>query len=158
MALYTEGRVKKLVVRLKEEYDRALARQREQTAALKEENRALKARVLKLEGERREVADALILAAKERKQVAARTAAEAENERTELLLLAGKCRRLSEDLQKKYPDAEDVAAFSAYAEELGVAVGESREETFNMDDVIAPKQPLDLGKLCRSLGLMEEDA
>ena len=28
---------------------------------------------------------------------------------------------------------------------------------FHMEDVLAPKKPLDLGKLCKDLGLMEED-
>lgn len=158
MGLYTEGRVKRLVVRLKEEYDKAIAAQRAALAALKEENRALKARLLRLEGERQEVADAMVLAVRERQRLEETAAADAENGARELALLAEKCRRLAGELSEKYPEAEDVAAFSAFTAELCGAAGEPEETGFNMDDVIAPKKPLDLGKLCRGLGLMEEDA
>ena len=159
MALYTERRVKKLVLRLKEEYDGLIRTQREEMRRLKEENRNLSARLLQLEGERAGVADALVFAAKESEKFAADRKAEAENENKELLLLAEKCRLLSEKLQEKYPDHEDILEFSRFTEELRRGLGEETGETseFNMEDVIAPKQPLDLGKLCRELGLMEDD-
>ncbi len=155
MALYTGVRVKKLVARLKEEYDGALAAQRRAADGLKEENRQLKARVMQLERERREVADALILAAKERERAARESAAEDENEKREMRLLASRCREACAQILEKYPAAEDAAALSAYAERLCPS---GEESGFDMEEVIAPKQPLDLGKLCRSLGLMEEDA
>ena len=50
--LFSEKDVNKLVLRLKEEYDGVLARQRAAAEELKEENRRLRARVLELEGER----------------------------------------------------------------------------------------------------------
>ena len=78
-----------------------------------------------------------------------------------MLLLAEKCRLLSEKLLAKYPDREDVSAFSAFVEKLHATLGEdepsAEEDGFNMDDVLNPKQPLDLGKLCKELDLMEED-
>ena len=87
------------------------------------------------------------------------SAAAAENERRELVLLAEKCRLLSDRLLKKYPDGEDVAAFASFVDELHLSLGEETEEEsgFNMDDVLAPKEPLDLGKLCKELGLMEDE-
>ena len=38
----------------------------------------------------------------------------------------------------------------------GAADEEDEEDTLDMDEVLAPKQPLDLGKLCKDLGLMED--
>lgn len=157
MALYSEGRVKKLVIRLKEEYDRALKSQREVSASLKEENRALKARVLLLEGERKEVADALVLAVKERKRAEAAAGQEEKNGQAELRLLAAKCRALAEHLLEKYPEEDGAATLLAHADDLSEEMGEPVSTGFNMEEVIAPKQPLDLAKLCRSLGVMEEE-
>ena len=85
-------------------------------------------------------------------------AREEENARREFELLSEKCRLLSESLLKKYPDAEDSKAFSAFTDSLAQQIsGEEGESSFDLDEVLAPKQPLDLGKLCKELGLMEED-
>ncbi len=156
--LFNEKDVKKLVLRLKEEYEDVLARQRVAAEELKAENRRLRARVLELEAERGSVGEALVSAQKEGARIRAESAAEAENERKELALLSEKCRLMLDRLQKKYPDEEDVAAFQAFQEELNARLGgESEEYVFDMDEVISPKQPLDLEKLCRELGLMEDD-
>lgn len=157
--LYSGRRVKKLITRIQREYGAALEEKQREMGLLKEENRMLEARVLKLEEERGSVADALIFASKARETLSEEQKKAQENENRELKLLADKCRRLSETLQEKYPDREEVAEFSRYTEELRRGLGEEEAEDtgFNMDDVIAPKQPLDLGKLCRDLGLMEED-
>lgn len=158
MALYTGKRVKRLIARLKEEYETALNEQLGAAARLKEENRTLRARLLVLEEERANVADALVLAAKEGDRLSAERARAAENENRELLLLADKCRLLSDRLQEKYPDREDVAEFSAFTAQLLKELGEEEAPSgFNMDDVIAPKYPLDLGKLCKEMGVMEDD-
>ena len=84
---------------------------------------------------------------------------ETENKRKELDLLAEKCRVLSDRLIKKYPDEEDVAQFESFTQSLHEELGLQAEEEsgFHMEDVLAPKKPLDLGKLCKDLGLMEED-
>ena len=55
----------------------------------------------------------------------------------------------------KYPDAEDVKAFSDFVEALQSEASEE-EDVLDMDEVLAPKYPLDLGKLCKELGLMED--
>ncbi len=143
---------------MQQEYLAALAEKDGEMARLKEENRLLGARVLKLEEERASVADALIFAAKAREKLSEEQRRERENEDRERVLLAEKCRELAKRLMQKYPD-EEAKAFARYTEalreELGIAAEE--ETGFNMDDVIAPKEELDLGKLCRDLGLMEED-
>lgn len=157
--LYTEKDVKRLVSRLREEYDDVLATQKNTTEELKEQNRVLRARVLELENERGSVSEAIVKAVAEGERIKRESAAAAENERRELVLLAEKCRLLSDRLLKKYPDGEDVAAFASFVDELHLSLGDEPEEEsgFNMDDVLAPKEPLDLGKLCKELGLMEDE-
>jgi len=147
------------VSRLREEYDDVLATQKNTTEELKEQNRVLRARVLELENERGSVSEAIVKAVAEGERIKRESAAAAENERRELVLLAEKCRLLSDRLLKKYPDGEDVAAFASFVDELHLSLGEETEEEsgFNMDDVLAPKEPLDLGKLCKELGLMEDE-
>ena len=157
--LYSEKSVRELILRMKEEYDGVVRGQRELIERLKEENRTLLARLSVLEGERGEVSDALVHAVKEGARIREQNGKVAENERKELLLLAEKCRLLLTKLSAKYPDEEDIADFKAFTEALEEELGIDREEEtgFNMEDVIAPKGPLDLGELCRGLGLMEED-
>lgn len=156
--LYTEKDVKRLVNRLREEYDDVLATQKNTTEELKEQNRVLRARVLELENERGCVSEAIVKAVAEGDRIKHESEAAAENERRELVLLAEKCRLLSDRLLKKYPDGEDIAAFASFVDELQTSLGEEAEESgFNMDDVLAPKEPLDLGKLCKELGLMEDE-
>ena len=160
MKLYSEKKVWTLVERLREEFEDVVRTQRDALDTLKEENRVLLARVSQLEGERGEVSSALVHAVKEGNRIKEEGLHTAENERRELLLLAEKCRLLSSRLTQKYPDEEDCADFAAFTEALREKLGEteaSEEVAFNMDDVLFPKEPLDLGKLCRGLGLMEED-
>lgn len=159
MMLYSGRRVKKLIETIERENAAALDEKQREMERVKEENRELKARLLKLEEERGSVAEALVLAAKAREKFSVEQKSERENEERELRLLAEKCRLLSKSLQEKYPDREDVVQFANYTEQLKRGLGEEEDEDtgFNMDDVIAPKEPLDLGKLCRELGLMEDD-
>ena len=160
MKLYSEKKVWTLVERLREEYEEVVRAQREALDTLKEENRVLLARVSELEGERGEVSDALLHAVKEGERIKEEGMHAAENERRELLLLAEKCRLLTARLTEKYPDEEDVSDFAAFTAALREKLGEteeSEEVAFNMDDVLFPKGPLDLGELCRGLGLMEDD-
>lgn len=155
--LYTKRDVEKLVRRLREEYSAVLGQQQAAAEAIKAENCTLAARVSELEAERSGVSQALIGAEKERERIREESAREAENGAKELSLLIAKCRLLSQTLAAKYPDADDVRAFSAFVETLrGAAAEEEEETTLDMDEVLAPKQPLDLGKLCKDLGLMED--
>ena len=154
--MYTKKDVEKLVERLREEYDGALAAQQRAAEELKAENRALSARLSQLEAERSAVSDALIGAVKAGERIKQERADTAENENKELSLLIGKCRLLLADLTAKYPDEEDVRSFAAFVDALQEEAGE--EDSLDMEEVLAPKQPLDLAKLCKDLGLMEEEA
>ena len=155
LGLYSKKDVEKLVDRLREEYEEALRTQRQAAEELKEENRNLAARVSQLEAERATVADALIDAVKAGERIRKESEDAAANGGKELSLLIAKCRLLSGNLMAKYPDAEDVKAFSDFVEALQSEASEE-EEVLDMDEVLAPKYPLDLGKLCKELGLMED--
>lgn len=158
--LYSGKSVRKLVSRLKEEYEGVVRQHQAAAEALKEENSALRARISTLEGERGNVSSALVHATAEGERIKDEMLKTCENERKELKLLAEKCRLLTDRLTQKYPDEEDVSDFAAFLSALKKQLGEEEEEEetgFNMDDVLAPKEPLDLGKLCKELGLMEED-
>ncbi len=158
---YSEKEVKALVRRLKEEYDGIVRQGREAFDELKEENKRLLARLLVLEGERDGVTDALLNAEKAGDAIKKTVAAEAENKSRELVLLSEQCRMLLTRLNEKYPDEAEVKDFKVFCdalfEKLNANAGGEEESGsgFNMDDVLSPKEPLDLEKLCRDLGLME---
>ncbi len=167
--LYTEKDVRKLVARLKEEYEGALSKHREAEEGLKEENRTLRARVLELENERSGAFAAFQSAERERENAKKEVAAMAENDRKELVLLKNKCRLMLDGMRRKYPDSEDTAALSAFLDELNGSLGtdgsaadgtdgfDGEESGFRLEDVTSPKGPLDLKKLCLDLGLTEDD-
>ncbi|MGN0823331.1 MAG: hypothetical protein ACI4NG_06125 [Candidatus Gallimonas sp.] len=160
LKFFTEKDVRKLVARLKEEYAEIVQGQREVAEELKRENAALRARLSVLEGERADVSAALVRAVGEETLARSRGEAETENERKELRLLSEKCRLLCDRLLRKYPDEEDCLSFAEFTEDVRRRLGEetSEEETvFDMDEVLAPKKPLDLEKLCKDLGVMEEE-
>lgn len=158
LKLFTEKDVRKLIARLKEEYGEVLRRQKAVTEDVKKENARLRARLSELEGERGRVSAALVHAVKTGEAIKEEGKTETENKRKELDLLAEKCRVLTDRLTKKYPDEEDVAQFDSFTQSLREQLGHPAEETgFNMDEVLMPKQPLDLGKICKDLGLMEDD-
>lgn len=156
--LYSGKDVKELVRRLRTEYDEALKAQKRAAEELKEENRRLAARVSELESARGDVGEALVHAVKEGERIRDESARAAENDRKELKLLAEKCRLLADRLTARYPDADDVRAFAGFVETLRSSLGETEDEEsgLDMNEVLSPKKPLDLAKLCRDLGLMED--
>ncbi len=189
LGLCREKQVKKVIERLKAEYEAAFREQEAAIAKLKEENRVLKAHSLELEAERENVASALIRAEQEGGRIRAEAQRERENGAREAELLDAKCRALSRALLAKYPMEADVRAFAAFVGEAApeaapeeaaleevaseevvpeevaseevvpeeVHVPEEENTGFDLDEVISPKEPLDLEKLCRDLGLMEEE-
>lgn len=155
LGLYTNKDVQKLVRRLREEYDAVIRKQQEAMAELKEQNRILLARVSQLETERSSVSDAIVHAVAEGERIKRESKLEAENERKELALLAEKLRRFGGGI----PDANDEAAYSEFLHKLHEKLDSAPEGAqFNMDDVLSPKEPLNLEQLCMDLGLMGEDA
>lgn len=155
---YSAKEVRALVARLKEEYDAVLKRQRDITEEIRQDNRRLRARLSVLEGQKGEVSEALMRAVAEGERIKKEGSDQAESDRRELRLLADKCRLLLDRLSRKYPDEQDVKDFEAFTHTLLVYLGEEEEEepAFDMDEVLNPKYPLDLEKLCQELGLMDE--
>ena len=154
---YSAKEVRALVARLKEEYDAVLKRQREITEEIRADNRRLRARLSVLEGQKGEVTEALMRAVAEGERIKKEGSEQAESDRRELRLLADKCRLFLDKLSAKYPDEEDVKDFEAFTHTLLVYLGEEDEEpVFDMDEVLNPKYPLDLGKLCKELDLMDD--
>lgn len=157
LGLYTNKDVQKLVRRLREEYDEVMKRQQEVVTELKEQNRILLARVSQLEVERDSVSDAIVHAVAEGERIKRECALEAANERKELVLLAEKCRVLGDKMSEN-PETGDEESYSAFLHRLHDALDENpAAEEFNMDEVLSPKEPLDLEQLCMDLGLMEDD-
>lgn len=157
LKFYSEKDVRKLVLRIKEEYEAVLTRQRELTERIKEENRTLRAQLSVLEGEREQVSSALVHAVQEGERIVVAGSAEVENRSRELLLLAEKCRLLSDRLLQKYPDEGDCMEFAAFTRVLQARLGKATEEEgFDMEAVLAPKEPLDLEKLCKEMGVLED--
>lgn len=153
---YSEREVKALVQRLKEEYDGFVRTGREAYDELKEENARLLARISQLEKEREGVKDAIVGAEKAGEKIKETAAIEAENKSRELALLAEQCRVLLARLNEKFPDEAEVKDFNAFCDALyeKLNLPSESESGFNMEEVLAPKRPLDLGQLCRELGLM----
>ena len=151
---YRKREVEQLVRRLRGEYEELLAARRREEDALKEENRDLAARLSQLEAERENVASALLHAVEEGERIKAEGARAAENDRREAALLAEKCRLYLEKLQQKYPDEEDTRSFAAFVDSL--TKEDDGSGVLDMDEVLAPKHPLDLKKLCIDLGLTED--
>ena len=157
---YSEREVKALVHKLKEEYDGVVRSGREAFDELKEENLRLLARIAVLEKERENVRNALMNAEKAGDAIKKKVEAEAENKTRELTLLSEQCRLLLTRLNQKYPDEAEVKDFNAFCDALyeKLHLAPRSEGGFNMEEVLAPKQPLDLEKLCRELGLMGDKA
>ena len=153
---YKEKEVKTLIRKLREEYDDVVRMIRGAYEEIKEENRNLRARLAQLEKEREGVADALVDAEKAGEEIKKTVEAEAENKSRELALLSEQCRTLLVRLNAKYPDEAEVKDFNAFCDALfeKLQMKYESDSGFNMDDVLMPKEPLDLEKLCRELGLM----
>lgn len=153
---YKEKDVKALVHKLRDEYDGVVRMIRNACEELKDENKRLRARIAVLEGEREGVADALVDAEKAGEEIKKTVEAEAENKSRELMLLSEQCRVLLGRLNAKYPDEAEVKDFNVFCDALfeKLHLKYESDSGFNMDEVLMPKEPLDLEKLCRELGLM----
>ncbi len=155
--LYSEKKVRKLLARIQEEYDEILQKQRAFSEALREENRALNAKLLQLEGEREQVLAALTGAVKAGEQIKKEGEAELERKRLELDLLLQSARELLEQNKSASVKNEERQAVYSFQSAVKKELGEEEECGLNMEEVLSPKHPLDLEKLCKELGVMEEE-
>ena len=155
--IYTTSGVKKIVERLEEEYENAMTSLRRRINELTEENRSLSARVLLLERERTDVADAMIEAERTGKEIRSSADAYARERREGIYRLAERCRTLAAALADKYPDEEDVKTFSSYISKLDEALETGGEGELDMNRILYPDKGLKLENLCKELGLMDDE-
>ncbi len=155
--IYTASGVKKIVERLEEEYENAMTSLRRRINELTEENRSLSARVLLLERERTDVADAMIEAERTGKEIRSSADAYARERREGIYRLAERCRTLAAALADKYPDEEDVKTFSSYISKLDEALETGGEGELDMNRILYPDKGLKLENLCKELGLMDDE-
>ena len=155
--IYTASGVKKIVERMEEEYENAMTSLRRRINELTEENRSLSARVLLLERERTDVADAMIEAERTGKEIRSSADAYARERREGIYRLAERCRTLAAALADKYPDEEDVKTFSSYISKLDEALETGGEGELDMNRILYPDKGLKLENLCKELGLMDDE-
>ncbi len=157
LKFYSEKDVRKIVARLKGEYEDALLAQRRIADTIKEENASLKARLSVLERERAQVTATLVHAVNAGEKLRRDGEIELENKRRELSLLVERCRLLSERVKRLLPNREEGKELeqftAAFMQNLGV---KEEESGLDMNEVLAPDYPLDLEKLCKEMGVMED--
>ncbi|MBO5782715.1 MAG: hypothetical protein J6R24_01075 [Clostridia bacterium] len=155
--IYTADKVKKIVARIEEEYEKALASQRRRLTELTQENRELCAKLSLLEHERSHVASAIITAEKTGSQIRSQAESFAKHRKEGVYRLAERCRALAQALTEKYPDAAEVQAFSSYLSKLDEALETDGQGELDMDKILYPDEDLKLENLCKEVGLMDDD-
>lgn len=180
---FKQAEVEKLIAGIREAYETKIRRLEYRNEGLESENRTLRASLAEMKEREGKVGKALVAAESKGEEIKEFYRMSAETEWKTLRLFADKWRRLAaqmadvipKDDAKKYTDfAEGLAALlgkeegkfrtgSPEAEPfdpkavIGKYIESEEEETgFNLDDVLNPKGELDLEKLCRDLGLMDD--
>ncbi len=168
---FKQEEVEKLIAGIREAYETKIRRLEYRNEGLVSENRTLRASLAEMKSRESKVGKALV-------------AAETKGE--EIKLFADKWKRLAaqmagvipkDDAEKYTKFADDLAALlgkekgkfraenGASPDEepfdpkavIGKYIESEEEDTgFNLDDVLNPKGELDLEKLCRDLGLMDD--
>ena len=183
---FTQQEVEKLIAGLREAYDIKIRQLNYRLEGLVSENRSLRASLAEYKDKESKVSRAIVAAEEKGEEIKAFYRMSAETEWKTLRLFADKWKRLAAQMEELYPGgetrkytmfAENLSALlgrsRAFAPQEEPSAPppaetfdpkavieryvEGEEETgFNLDDVINPKGELDLEKLCRSLGLMED--
>lgn len=182
----TQQEAEKLIAGIREAYEIKIRQLNYRLEGLTAENRSLRASLAELKSREGKVGKAIVAAEEKGEEIVRLYRMSAETELNTLRLFAEKWKRLAgqmagaipESEAKKYADfAENLSALLGKERgRFGVSEGngaadqesfdpkaviekyvEGEEETgFNLDDVINPKGELDLEKLCRNLGLMDD--
>ena len=183
---FTQQEVEKLIAGLREAYDIKIRRLNYRLEGLVSENRSLRASLAEYKNKENKVSRAIVAAEEKGEEIKAFYRMSAETEWQTLRLFADKWRRLAAQMEELCPGAETrkyaafadnlaallgrSRAFAPQEAESDVPAAETfdpkavieryvegEEETgFNLDDVLNPKGELDLEKLCRNLGLMDD--
>ena len=178
---FTQKETEQLLAGIREAYETKLRQLNYRIEGLEGENRSLRASLAELKAREGQVGRAIVQAENKGEEIREFYRLSAETEWRTLNLFCEKWRALAAGMagaipaaeQKKYAGfADDLAAllgkrqaeFSSAPEEekfdpkavIEKYVEGEEESGFNLDDVLNPKGKLDLEKLCRNLGLMDE--
>lgn len=183
---FKQEEVEKLIAGIREAYETKIRRLEYRNEGLVSENRTLRASLAEMKGRESKVGKALVAAETKGEEIKEFYRMSAETEWKTLQLFADKWKKLAaqmadvipkDDAEKYTKFADDLAALlgkergkfrtedeAAPGEEpfdpkavIGKYIESEDENTgFNLDDVLNPKGELDLEKLCRDLGLMDD--
>ena len=181
----TQQEAEKLIAGIREAYEIKIRQLNYRLEGLTAENRSLRASLAELKGREGKVGKAIVAAEEKGEEIVRLYRMSAETELNTLRLFAEKWKRLAGQMAGAIP-ASEAKKYADFAENLSALLGQERgrfgveeergaeqepfdpkaviekyvegeEETgFNLDDVINPKGELDLEKLCRNLGLMDD--
>ena len=182
---FKQEEVEKLIAGIRDAYETKIRRLEYRNEGLVSENRNLRASLAEYKNRESKVGKALVAAESKGEEIKEFYRMSAETEWKTLQLFAEKWKKLAaqmadvipkDDAEKYSKFADDLASLLGKARDEGTAAEEvapeeeafdpkavigkyieSEEETgFNLDDVLNPKGELDLEKLCRGLGLMDD--
>ncbi len=181
----TQQEAEKLIAGIREAYEIKIRQLNYRLEGLTAENRSLRASLAELKSKEGKVGKAIVAAEEKGEEIVRLYRMSAETELNTLRLFAEKWKRLAGQMAGAIP-ASEAKKYADFAENLSALLGKERgrfgvsdanaaeqesfdpkaviekyvegeEETgFNLDDVINPKGELDLEKLCRNLGLMDD--
>ena len=178
----TQQEAEKLIAGIREAYEVKIRQLNYRLDGLTAENRILRANLAEYKLREGKVGKAIVAAEEKGEEIVQMYRMSAETELQSLRLFADKWKRLAEQMAGAIPPAE-AKKYAEFAENLSALLGKERgrfgmeeraqepfdpkaviekyvegeEETgFNLDDVLNPKGELDLEKLCRNLGLMDD--
>ncbi len=181
----TQQEAEKLIAGIREAYEVKIRQLNYRLDGLTAENRILRASLAEYKSREKKVGKAIVAAEEKGEEIVQMYRMSAETELRSLRLFADKWKRLAAQMAGAIPAAE-AKKYEEFAENLSALLGRERgrfgmegeqaqeqepfdpkaviekyvegeEETgFNLDDVLNPKGELDLEKLCRNLGLMDD--
>lgn len=178
----SQKETEKLIGGIREAYEAKIRQLNYRIENLNVENRNLRASLSELKGRENRVGKAIVDAEEKGEEIVRLYRMTAETELKTLRLFAEKWKKLAESMLGVFPK-EEAQRYAGFADDLAALLGkeeghflreeesdgqfdpkaiigkymEDEEETgFNLDDVLNPKGELDLAKLCRGLGLMDD--
>ena len=182
---FKQEEVEKLIAGIRVAYETKIRRLEYQNEGLISENRSLRASLAEMKNREGKVGKALVAAETKGEEIKELYRMSAETEWKTLQLFADKWKRLAAQMAGVIPK-DDAEKYAKFADDLAALLGKERgkfraqdsapdeepfdpkavigkyieseeEDTgFNLDDVLNPKGELDLEKLCRDLGLMDD--
>ncbi len=177
---FTQKETEQLIAGIREAYETKIRRLEYRLEGLTAENRSLRASLAEHKEREGKVGRAIVDAESKGEEIKQLYRMTAETEWRTLKLFADKWKKLAAQMQGLIP-AREAKRYAEFSENLSALLGrdpgftppeegeefdpkavigryvEGEEESgFNLDEVLNPKGELDLEKLCRNLGLMDE--